>query len=169
MQRNKLDERSRVKTLNDVAPKTVLEVLSWTTVSTVNGDAILLEITETRENREVTWQLMIPDRFRPQCETKVPCVIYYDGKKPMKGGKEAHDLRFFETDDKDIFHDSDDEADDDEGLIDDLECRTCDDCAKEKRVCEGFCIFCNNHQPRNGSQCRCTIYAPWNKKSKSFA
>jgi hypothetical protein len=118
---------------------------------------------------------MIPGRFEEEC-TKIPCLVYYAGKKQTKGGNECHDLKFIKADDKDVFHDSDDNLEiementslDDGYVVPDeptslsmgasqASIRVCSSCIIDGLICPGFCPICGDHQPSNGSQCRCML------------
>jgi hypothetical protein len=160
--------------LNDVDAGTVLEGLTAKEYSTCNGLAMVISVVEVKRGQRLEYDLMIPERFKTLCEEKLPCLLYYDGKKPMKNGKEAHDLRFIPIDDPKMFHESDDEFDEEDKVkeievteqskgtqtdeVSDQEPHEpCDSCVQEGRICPGFCTFCSNHQPLNGAQCRCLI------------
>lgn len=170
----KVVERSGILTLNDIQPGTVLEGMFAKKTKTSVGDAMTIAVVETKNGKRIPLDLMVPERFEPQCQEKLPCLLYYDGKKETKKGKPAHDLRFIPIEDPRMFHDSDEETDSEEetndepkegyqtdtqtGASDDKEVsvqKRCDTCQDEGRFCTGFCPLCGNHQPFNGSQCRC--------------
>ena len=94
----------QLKVLNDIKAGTVLEVLSHCKITTARGEADVLTVVSTlkvgigNKTRRITFELMVPDRFNAQCNT-VPCLVYYDGKKPTKKGQECHDVRFYRVDD----------------------------------------------------------------------
>lgn len=114
----KLQARLRPRGLADVTPNTVLEALSFKKTETQVGPVFLIDVIETVTNdegrtRRMTSKLMIPERFEGEV-SKIPCVLYYIGKKPIKGGKQCHDLRFISHDDADVLHDGDDDESDNE-------------------------------------------------------
>lgn len=109
---------------------------------------------------------MISKRFEAQCAVKVPCVVYYVGKKQTKSEQQCFDVRFIRHDDRTVFHDSDEETEVDSFSSDALTALTpsvvsgqCAYCIADGTAysCFGFCSLCGNHQPKNGSQCRCSI------------
>ena len=168
-------------TLNDIKPGTVLEGMVAKKVTTSVGDAMTIAVVETRNGKRIPMDLMVPERFESLCEEKLPCLLYYDGKKDSKKGNPAHDLRFIPIEDPRMFHDSDEECDFENGddamdeeqkdpaknnleKSDNVNAsqskevsaqKQCDTCKDEGQFCTGFCPLCENHQPFNGSQCRC--------------
>jgi hypothetical protein len=168
-----IEDRLKCKTLNDIAKDSVLEAVSWKKSATSKGEAILISVIETiyiqnKEQRETT-TIMIPLRFETDCE-KVPCLLYYAGKKPSKKGQDYHDLKFIKPDDKDVFHTCDNDLDMDKtNSIQsptppppppptpatpalNIYCLVCDN---EGLVCPGFCGKCGEHLPKDGLRCRC--------------
>ena len=174
-----VDERLRSKTLNDIAPAIVLEANSWKKSTTSNGPVVILSVIETvtglKGEQRNPFNLMIPGRFEEEC-AKIPCLLYYTGKKQIKGGKECHDLKFIKVDDKDVFHDSDDSLEVEMGntSLDDTyvvpneltslsiaasnsSIKVCSSCMIDGLSCPGFCPICGDHLPSNGSGCQCML------------
>lgn len=108
-----LDERTKTKTLTDIAPNTILEGIEHKNIQTSNGPAIVMTVIDTvtkkGKKKRVQFEVMISDRFNTECCRNLPCVLFYVGKKQTKGGNSCHDLRFIKADDKILFHESDDE------------------------------------------------------------
>jgi hypothetical protein len=170
----KLSDRVGIKTLSDMKANTVMEVLTCKTADTRNGEAVAATVIlpEHATTRGET-TLFLPLRFWEECERKVPCLLYYGGVKALDGGKRCHDVKLIKADDGVVFHESDDEGvagdawtedEDDEGKtieyhmtsVADFE-PTCPTCGQRGEACPGPCDRCNEHQPINGSQCRCCI------------
>lgn len=119
--------------------------------------------------------LLISGRFEEECAAKVPCVVYYAGKKDTKKGQQCHDLKFVKADDKDVFRKEDEDLfdvsdDSDDEVISvrkvgklgkEVESK-CPLCTPEGMECIGQCEFCECHLPLNGSQCRCKVKTMFN-------
>ena len=154
----------------------MLEAISWKKTPTSKGDAILLSVIETttfqKKEQRVTSTVMIPIRFEPQCE-RIPCLLYYAGKRQSKKGQDYHDLKFIRADDKEVFHNSDDGLDLNKDKASSIQsppppppptpstsanniyCTLCD---SEGLVCSGFCANCGEHQPKDGLHCSCSSH-----------
>jgi hypothetical protein len=163
----KVVDRSGILTLNDIDPGTVLEGMFAKKTKTSVGDAMTIAVVDTKNGKRIPMDLMVPERFETQCQEKLPCLLYYDGKKQTKKGKDAHDLRFIPIFDPRMFHESDEEEEDEDEKTEKdsahpttpvekevSPAKSCETC-EEGRFCTGFCPLCGNHQPFNGSQCRC--------------
>jgi len=149
---DKIKERVAQKNLSDIPPKTVMEVLAFRPLATKNGQAIILTvILPEHESSRGETQLLVPGRFLEECQEKVPCLMYYDGKKDLDGGKQCHDAKLIRIDDGTVFHDSDDE----EGFSIKDFLPICPDCQLQPDLCTGYCQVCQSHQPPDGSQCVC--------------
>lgn len=101
--------------------------------------------TKSEDGAKESGTLILPNRLLAQCQTKLPCVAYYAGKKQLKGGKSCHDIHFI----------SDTEDEDEEIGDDDIYEIGCKSCRIKKVSCFGFCGGCGCHQPPDGSQCVC--------------
>jgi len=149
---NKIEERVSQKTLTNIAPKTVMEVLAYRPLDTKNGKACLLTVVlPQHESSQGETQLLVPGRFLEECEEKVPCLMHYGGRKDLDGGKQCHDARLIRIDDGAVFHQSDDEED---YVVKDF-LPLCPECELSPEICAGWCPVCNRHQPLDGSQCVC--------------
>jgi hypothetical protein len=172
----------RHKTLNDFSAGTIFQADGYKKVKTKIGMACLVDVkheqfnTKTGRVSKSQFPLMIAERFGDDCENKLPCLLYYAGKKNIDGGKTCHQLTFIDPNDKVLNgedeevkqrptfggDDDDDDADDDDDEqleIVDHRSIPCESCIQNGRTatCYGHCTSCGGHQPRNGSQCRCLI------------
>ena len=166
VEQGKVDERRGIKTLSDVEGGVVIEVLSCKIGDTRNGDAVIATVIMPQHQKtrgETT--LVLPMRFAEEMQRKAPCLLFYGGIKNLQGGKKCHDVTLVKANDGVVFHESDEEADDESSdgeeeanvmSIKDF-MPTCPTCGATDEHCIGRCSVCNEHQPLNGSQCRCLI------------
>ena len=115
-----MEERTKAKTLSDIAPNTVFEGVEHKNVQTANGPAVVMTVIETvtrnGKKKRCQFEIMMSDRFNVECCLKLPCVVFYAGKKQIKGGNTCHDLRFIKPDDKILFLESDEDDEEPEPL-----------------------------------------------------
>jgi hypothetical protein len=165
VKKGKVEERIRPKTLSQLRKDDVVEVLSHESIDTCNGPAISLKVIlpEHKASREET-SMTIPFRFKEECDKKVPCLLLYDGVKKLDGNKKCHQVAFRQPDDPTLFHESDQEDEDKDNESDDEEelsiedfTPLCPTCGLKGELCYGSCPVCHEHQPLNGSQCRCVL------------
>ena len=84
-----------LKTLNDFEAGMILEAESWERRTTRLGEALFVKCTWTSDSGERKHsKVMLPTRLTRECEEKIPCALYYEGKKILSGGKSCHALRF---------------------------------------------------------------------------
>ena len=88
----------RMQTLNDIEPGTILEVESFKMLTTSIGVTPCVKYAATLDGRRVKGRLIIPERFTSVCNDRIPCLVYYGGKKSIKGGKLCHHLQFISDD-----------------------------------------------------------------------
>jgi hypothetical protein len=172
-EQGKVGERTGFKTLSDMEPGVVMEVLSYKISDTRNGDAVIATVImpEHEKTRGET-TLVLPFRFAEECERKVPCLLFYEGVKKLQGGKRCHDAKLIKANDGVVFHDSDDEVGGEASDDDDSEeeegggkrllsvkdfMPSCPICGETDERCLGRCAVCNDHQPLSGGQCPCVI------------
>ena len=160
----KLSEKVAFKTLSEIEPNTIAQVLSFQTTETRMGEAVLLDsIIWLDDNQKERVRLMVAKRHQSECEKKVPCLIYYEGIKKLSDGKSCHNLHFISPDDPMIFYEEEktpttrsrgtkvaDEKDD-EVMSDYV--APCESCAMINRVCPGRCSKCDRHL--YAGQCNC--------------
>jgi hypothetical protein len=159
----KLGEKVAFKTLSEVGPNTVAQVLSFQTTETKFGEALLLDtVVWMPDGQKERVRLLAPIRLQNECEKKVPCLMYYAGVKVLGDGKSSHNLYLISPTDPMIFYDEEKpsssskgvkviEEKDDETLNDYIE--SCDTCAMVNRVCPGRCTKCDRHL--YAGQCNC--------------
>jgi hypothetical protein len=146
------DELFKFKTLTDFPAGSAFVASTFKMTDTKNGEACLVEVQYTLPNgKKTNATLMVAERFKEQCETKLPCLLYYGGKKDIGSGKQCHQLSFVDPGSELL--DEDDGSDADIEVVDTF--TPCEDCTKNKRYCYGFCPRCCGHQPHSGGQCDC--------------
>ena len=96
------------KNLTEIPAGTVMEVLAYRIAETKNGEVVVATVVlpEHEETRGET-TLVIPGRFAEECKMKVPCLMYYAGKKQLEGGKQCHNATLIKVGDGTVFHASD--------------------------------------------------------------
>jgi hypothetical protein len=158
-----LSEKVMFKTLSEIEPNTIAQVLSFRMTETRLGEAVLLDtVVWLTDDRKERMRLMVAKRHQSECEKKVPCLIYYEGVKVLSDGKSCHNLHFISPDDPIIFHEEekmlasskdakDADEKDDETTGDYIE--SCDACAMRNRICPGRCLKCDRHL--FAGQCNC--------------
>ena len=131
------------KTLNDFEAGMILEAESWERRTTRLGEAPFVMCAWTLDDGErKRGKVILPTRLMSECEEKIPCVLYYEGKKILSGGKSCHALRFVNDSDIGLEDTEDNDS-------------PCEECGE--KFCYGNCPICGNHQNFNGSQCRCVL------------
>lgn len=144
------------KTLNDIPIGSVLELQSFEKTSTAVGDTIIVRYIDTEKGaRRVKGQLLMPQRLAVEAMEKIPCVMHYGGKKASSkpNSRDYHDVNFITPD---YFTDSssEDELNTSDNQVADKK-NDCELCGDKTDLCPGYCDLCLEHQPINGSQCRC--------------
>jgi hypothetical protein len=142
----------KFKTLNDFLAGSAFVVSTFKITDTKVGLACLVEIEYGLANgKKTNATLMVAERFKEQCETKLLCLLYYGGEKDIGSGKQCHQLLFVDPGSELLDEDVDSDADTE--VLDTF--TPCEDCTKNKWYCYGFCPGCRSHQPHSGGQCDC--------------
>jgi hypothetical protein len=81
--------------LNDFPAKSTFVASAFKMTNTKVGLACLVEVEYGLVNgKKANATLMVAERFKEQREMKLPCLLYYGGKKDIGGGKQCHHLPF---------------------------------------------------------------------------
>lgn len=70
--------------------------MSQKKITTMNGEAYLVEFSTERGGETIEGKLMLPQRMKQDIEGKVPTIMIYGGKKLSKNNKEYHDCSFID-------------------------------------------------------------------------
>ena len=130
----------------------MFELTSEMKISTVHGDALLVEFSTEVDSEHLEGKLIIPQRVSGEVEGCIPIVMVYFGVKMSKRNKEFHDLKFIDVGKQVGKHISKINK-----VGDTSKCSETDECNMGVNVCYGYCVLCRSHMPYNGSQCRCSL------------
>ena len=75
----------------------MFELTSERKISTVHGDALLVEFSTEVDSEHLEGKLIIPQRVSGEVEGCIPIVMVYFGVKMSKRNKEFHDLKFIDA------------------------------------------------------------------------
>lgn len=86
------------QTLSNIEPGSILELVEFEEVSNKIGDTVVVRYHNTKGGKRERANLLLPERMKDEAKEKIPCLLYYGGKKKIAGGKDFHITRFIRLD-----------------------------------------------------------------------